>query len=361
MVLPTQKILFIVHHRLNRSPGQRFRFEMFLDDLSNRNVQFVISNLISEKDDAVFYGKGKLLGKLWVVVKAFFIRVYDVFRAKNYESIYIYREAFFFHGVFFERLFSLLCKKVIFDFDDAIWLPEVSEGNKAFAFLKNPNKTKKIISLSNKVIVGNNYLKEYALQFNKEVFVIPTVVDTSYHCPKSTKPTSTKVCIGWTGTSSTLKHLLKIETVLQTVQASFGDKVFFKIIADKTPNISGIDLIFKKWCPQSEIEDLQDFDIGIMPLPNDPWSKGKCGFKAIQCMALGIATIVSPVGMNTDLIQDRLNGFWADSDEEWIRILSELIENASLREKTGAAGQETVIEHYSKQAWSASFCDLLLQ
>ena len=240
---------------------------------------------------------------------------------------------------------------MILDFDDSIWLKDVSKGNRKFAFLKRPGKTSRIIQLADSVIVGNEYLANYSRKFNPRVFVIPTTIDTSYYVPLSDRCIDRKpVCIGWTGSSTTLKHFALAIPVFKHLKRKYGESVNFLMISDEfyQEEVDGLEKL--RWVREREVSDLQKIDIGIMPLPDDDWSKGKCGFKGLQYMALEIPTVMSPVGVNADIVQDGENGFLADGHDEWVEKLSWLIESREMREKLGKAGRKTVVEHYSVEA-----------
>lgn len=343
------RVLLLVLHRKGRSPGQRYRIEQHLPFFKEKGIEINISPLIkSEEEDLIFYDKGKVLAKVYIGLKAIFRRLRDYLRRNEFDHIFIFRDAFFF-GTFFERLFSLSKAKIIFDFDDAIWLQDKNPNQGFFQRLKNPEKTDKITSIADHVIVGNEYLRSYAKKYNDNVSIIPSTIDFSTY-GSVTKNENEKVCIGWTGSFSTIKHFETILEALKEIGKKYGDGVYFKLIGD--PKYVNEDLKLKgtKWQAETEAQDLIELDIGLMPLPDDEWSRGKCAMKGLQYMALEIPTIMSPVGVNKDIIQDGENGFLASTQEEWIEKLSLLIENAALRKKMGKAGYETVKESYSVEA-----------
>jgi glycosyltransferase involved in cell wall biosynthesis len=339
------KVLFICNHRPNRSPGQRFRFEQYLNHLAENGITYDLSFILNEKDDKVLYLKGKYLQKALIFIKSYFIRFKDLLRANQFDIIFIYREAILTRSTIFEYLLSKTKAKLILDFDDAIWLPNISEQNKKLEWIKNYDKTSQIAKLADTVIVGNAFLKNYALNYNNSVIIIPTTIDTSYHVPF--KKTKESICIGWTGTSTTIKHFELIIPVLKKLKEKYGQKIYFKLIGDANFKSSEIEIKTMPWKLETEIEDLQEIDIGIMPLPDDEWSKGKCGFKGLQYMSLEIPTIMSPVGVNTEIIEDGKNGLLASSEKEWINKLSSLIESEELRIRLGKEGRKTVLEKYS--------------
>lgn len=360
--LKRKRILYIVQHRLGRSPGQRFRCEQYLSFLQESGFDITYSNIISEKDDQTFYSSGKYLQKLLIVAKTFMTRFRDLSRAKDSDIVFIYREAIMLGSLFFEKKLKKKKAKIIFDFDDSIWLNDVSDGNKNLSWLKNPSKTAEICRLADLVIVGNQYLADYAKQYNDKVAIVPTTIDTAYHSSTATQPKET-VCIGWTGTTTTLKHFRTIEPILLRLKEKYGDKICFRLINNVAYSNSALGLETTFWDKDKEIQQLEAIDIGIMPLPNDKWSKGKCGFKGLQYMALGIPTIMSPVGVNTDIIQHRKNGFLAETDDQWFEVLSELIDDKQLRQNIGSQGRKTVVERFSvnsqKQKYVALFHNLI--
>ena len=309
-----KKVLFICLHRPGRSPSQRFRFEQYLDHLNANGYQCNISWLLSASDDKFFYSKGKILRKGMIVLKSIWKRIHDVLKASNYDIVFVQRECFMLGTSFFEKKFAKR-SKLIFDFDDSIWIQNISEANKIFSIFKNARKTKTIIQAADLVFAGNNYLADFARQFNKNVVIVPTTIDTDLFKPVKKYPNE-KICIGWSGSLTTIEHL---ET-----------------------KIKALGMI-----KNTEVQDLSEFDIGIMPLPDTEWAKGKCGLKGLSYMALGIPTIMSPVGVNSEIITDNINGFLAESDEEWVEKLSLLIDSFELRQKLGNAGCKTVEEKFS--------------
>ncbi|MEQ8624340.1 MAG: glycosyltransferase family 4 protein [Vicingaceae bacterium] len=343
------KVLFIANHRLNRSPGQRFRFEQYLGFLKENGFECTISNIISEKDDKYLYSKGNYLKKTLIALKSWWIRLKDLARANEFDIIFIYREALLTPSTYFESQFEKSKAKVIFDFDDAIWLDNVSAANKSLSRLKKPSKTNTILTLADLVFVGNQYLAEYALKYNTNVKIVPTTIDTSYHVPAE-KQEKDFITIGWTGTQTTLKYLKAIETVFIKLKGKYREKLKFKIICDQQWKSDQVEIEFVKWEKTKEIEQLQSIDIGIMPLEDDEWSRGKCGFKGLQYMALEIPAVLSPVGVNTDIINHSNNGFLANSPSEWIEIISQLIEDEGLRKRMGENARKTIIQRYSVEA-----------
>ncbi len=262
-------------------------------------------------------------------------------------------------GTLFERVFQESKASLVFAFDDSIWLQDENHGQSISQKLKKPEKTNTIISLCDIVIAGNEYLSSHAKQFNENVVIIPTTIDLKEYNPTKVEKSSGGVCVGWSGSFTTIKHFESAFEALRIVKEKFSKRVYFKVIGDGNYTNSELNIQGLPWQKHSEIEDLCAIDIGIMPLPDDDWSKGKCGLKGLQYMALSIPTIMSPVGVNSDIIEDGVNGLLAGSVDDWVEKLSLLIENEELRKKLGKAGRETVVRDYSveanKEKWLSVF------
>lgn len=344
------KVLVISDHRLMRSPSQRYRYELYISFLEKKGYQFTFSPIITESDDKVFYSKGKVFLKALITLKSFFIRFKDWMRYNKFDIIFIQREALFVGSTFFERKAAQSKAKVIFDFDDSIWLMDTSPENVKYEFLKNPDKAKTNFKNADLVIAGNNYLAEYAKQYNNNTIIIPTTVDCEIHKPMPELRGKSPIVIGWSGSISTVKHFEAFVPVLLKLKSKYKDRISFKLLGE--PNYYNKDLNLKgdKWTQENEVAELNKMDIGIMPLPDDKWANGKCGLKGLTYMACGIATVMSPVGVNKEIIKNGVNGFLANTEEEWINCLSQLIESNQLRLKLGDAGRQTVIDKYSVDA-----------
>lgn len=352
------RILFIAAHRPARSPSQRFRFEQYFDFFRQHGFEYDFSYLISEKDDAIFYQPGNLHNKLYIFFKSAFKRWKNINQSSVYDIIFIQREAFMTGSTFFENQFKKSKAKIVFDFDDAIWHFDISEANKKFGWLKDPSKTAKIISMSDLVIAGNKYLADYARHHNDNVVVIPTTIDTDEYKMVSAKPSGKPICIGWSGSITTIKHFEYALPFLKKLKSKFGNHICFKVIGDENYSNRELGVQGIKWNLNTEIEDLSEIDIGIMPLPDDEWAKGKCGLKGLQYMALEIPSVMSPVGVNTEIISDGINGFLAKDENEWVEKISLLIENPELRKKMGAEARKTVEERYSVNSQKERYLEL---
>jgi glycosyltransferase involved in cell wall biosynthesis len=353
-----KKILFIASHRPGRAPGQRFRFEQYFEFLEQHGFECELSFIISADDDKKLYQKGHYLQKYGIHRRAVAQRNTDAKRANEFDIIFIFREALITGSIKFEKLFRQSKAKIVFDFDDAIWKLDVSDANRMFSFLKNPGKTAEIIALSDIVFAGNNYLAEYAGKFNKNVAIVPTTIDTAEYIPVSHPKNPAKIIIGWSGSITTIKHFEFALPFLEILKNKFGDKIEIKVIGDANYVNEKLGVKGIGWNKENEIRELSTFDIGIMPLPDDEWANGKCGLKGLQYMALNIPTLMSPVGVNSEIVQPGVNGFLPSNTDEWVENIETLIADPELRIRMGNAARKTVEEKYSVNAWKEKYLEL---
>ena len=297
------------------------------------------------------YGTSLLLKLIYLVL--FTIRrKFHIIEALFYESIFIHREIMPLGPPINEWFLNLMGKRIIYDFDDAIWMSNVSDVNSKFDFVKSYYKVKYIIKWADLVTVGNSFLGDYAKQFNNNVKILPSTVDMiNIHNQTHEFNASDKLIIGLTGSHTTAsKYLPLMENVLKDLMEKFPLK--FVVISNQKPSFDIPNLEYIKWNSRTEIDDLIQFDVGIMPLGDNDWEKGKCSFKAIQYMALGIPTVLSPKGNNIEVVSDGIDGLFACSEEEWKSKLTQLIVNPDLRRQIGKNGQKTIKEKYSLESKS---------
>ena len=342
------KVLAIVPNIYDTSPGQRFRLEQWENILMEKDVEITYSPFETAELREILYQNGYTLKKMQAVLRNMNRRRSEVKSLKEFDLVYIFREAAIFGLAWFERKIANSGVPMIFDFDDAVFVAYKSPSNGYLSYLKFPNKIGEICKLSAHVMAGNQYLADYAKQFNENVTIVPTTIDTEKYRVVEKEENPEIITIGWSGSFSTVQHLDTIRKVFQELAKE--EKYRLRVIGTPDYKFLGVETEAIQWKSATEIEDLQKIDIGVMPLPDDQWSKGKCGLKALQYMALGIPTICSPVGVNSTIIQDGENGFIADGKDEWIEKLKKLLHSFELRKKFGLAGRKTVEESYSAKS-----------
>jgi len=356
------KILFLTPYAQGESPSQRFRFEQYINGLSEKGHQYTQQSFLSAHDSRLFFSTGNRLKKIFALTTGFLKRIYILTLLPTFEVVFIHREATPVGPPVIEWIIRFIFRKrIVFDFDDAIWTTDRVDENLLIRILKWRSKVSAICRWSYKVSAGNEYLAAYARQFNSNVVINPTTIDTLHrHNPSlfSQKKDQGKINIGWTGSHSTLVYLNKIEKILQRIESENGE-VNFIVIANQKPTLNLRSLVFMPWKEETEILDLLTLDIGIMPLPDDTWAKGKCGFKALQYMALKIPCVISPVGVNSIIVEHGVSGFLANSEDDWYHYITHLIADHKLRETIGEAGRQRITSYYSVIANTSNFLGLL--
>jgi glycosyltransferase involved in cell wall biosynthesis len=253
-----------------------------------------------------------------------------------------------------EELISKSPRGVIFDFDDAIWLRYPSNGDS--------NPIAKIIRASRAVVVGNEYLASYAKLYNPNVYIVPTPIDTLRIRPGQPSFHDGLFRIGWTGSASTLSYLYELVPVFEKLR-SLSDRIILSVICDKQPKTSlGLPVEFLQWSPQNEVMGLQLFDVGIMPLPDNGWTRGKCSFKLLQYLAAGLPAVVAPVGMNIEVLgKNTARGIMARTVDEWLDALQLLYREPQLRQELGTTGRKHVEEHFDLRIHAEKLARIIRQ
>ena len=224
--------------------------------------------------------------------------------------------------------------KVIFDFDDAIMF----RSSSPYRSIGRAIKFGTIVKCADKVIAGNSYLKNLAESYTdpEKIYILPTPLDLSKYRQKDYSMENDQVTLGWIGSKSTLRYLKELIPVFNKLGERY-ENVSLKIVANAFLDCDTIEVEKKEWSYEDEVSDLLSFDIGLMPLDDTPWSRGKCSFKLIQYIAVGLPSVCSPVGMNREIIENGENGLWANDLSEWETQLIKLIEDRKLRRKMGLA------------------------
>jgi glycosyltransferase involved in cell wall biosynthesis len=314
----------------------RQRLLQYVPALAEAGFQIDVKPLLDDDYVAalasgVAYPKSRLLG-------AYPRRFADLRRAQEYDVLWVYAELFPRLPSLFEALAIKAGPPVIYDIDDAFF-----HEHERSALLRD--KLKPLIAGAAAVSAGNAYLADYARRWNPNVHIVPTTVDTDAYVPAALRPDRPPV-IGWIGSPSTWAYVRPYLPVLADLCAG-GRARFLAVGAGKgahTDLFNGMEL--RDWAEHREIADVQAMDIGIMPLPDEPWARGKCGYKLIQYMACGLPVVASPVGVNCEIVNEE-NGLLATSDDEWSGGLLNLIENVDLRRMMGKRSRTRAVVDYS--------------
>lgn len=344
----------------------------FLPYLKSRGIECDVAPFISSELFREIYRRGRTVPKAAGIARSVLGRVVDAMRATRVDVVYVSREAMLFGPPVIEWLISKVARcPMVFDFDDAIFVSYLSPTyGRVASWLKSPSKLSRILAMSAHIIAGNEYLASYARRHNRRVTIVPTVVDTELFAGASplSRPRADRAgkgacapknpVIGWIGSHSTAQYLDLIAPALQ--QFSRRRRFIFRVIgAGRDVNIPGVEVENRPWDMATEIRDFQDLDIGVYPIRDDEWARGKCAFKAIQYMAAGAPCVSSPVGMTREVIRHGVNGFLADSTEEWVHCLDLLLGDGSLRDRLAREGRITIEEKYSLKTHAPRLANVL--
>lgn len=350
-------VLFMVPYPTGKAASQRFRFEQYYGILTQAGIRYDIKPFMTEATWDILYLPGRFIQKGLGILAGLLRRFFLLFKLSGYDYIFIHREATPIGPPFFEYIAAKwLKKKIIYDFDDAIWIPNYSEANSFFSFLKGYRNVKHICRWAYKVSCGNDYLCDFARQYNPNVVYNPTTIDTEGHHNRVRQHDNEPLVIGWTGSHSTIRYIREVVPVLQELEKT--RPFIFRVISDFHPEIELKSLDYVKWTKEREIEDLLSLNVGIMPLVDDKWAAGKCGFKALQYMALGIPALVSPVGVNTKVVDHGINGYVCDSPESWKQALEDLLNNRDTLKALSAATRRKIESAYSVRSNAPNFIAL---
>jgi glycosyltransferase involved in cell wall biosynthesis len=326
--------------------GCRFRVSQYIPYLASQGIDVTVSSFYSREFFQLVYRPGHYLRKSVALAGLLAKRWRILGELDRYDLVLLYREAIPIGPPLIERAIAKAGLPIVYDFDDAIFLPNVSEANRAISFLKSTSRPAEIIGFSRHVIVGNQFLGQYARRFNSNVSVIPTAVDTTKFVPRPrpARPADPLV-VGWIGSPTTFHYLESLAPVLQEVASRRPFRLRVSG-AGKPVRLPGVSVHEAPWSLQHEVELFSSCDIGIYPLADDDWARGKCGFKAIQFMACGVPTVAAAVGVNREIIRDGENGFLASTPAEWADKLERLLSDAALRERLGCASREIIDQRY---------------
>lgn len=339
--------------------GCRFRVAQYVPYLRDAGFDVTIRPFYTPEFFRLVYRPGHYARKAWSFARFTWRRLRELRELPRYDLVWLYREAVPAGPPAIESLIARSGVPMVTDFDDAIFLPSVSEANRIVGFLKYPGRVAAILRRSTHVVAGNSFLGAYARRHNQAVSVIPTVVDTTRFTPRSTpSPRGGELVVGWIGSPTTFPYLEAMGDVLREVARSRRFRLRVSG-AGRRVDIPGVPTDDVPWSLDREVELFNTCDIGIYPLTDDEWSRGKCGFKAIQFMACGVPVVAASVGVNREIILDGENGFLAATPGEWVEKLGRLLSDPALRARMAGAGRRTIEERYSLPVTAPKLAEVL--
>jgi glycosyltransferase involved in cell wall biosynthesis len=326
------KIRLLILLTKRQPPSSRLRMTACLDEFRGRGVEPEVLPIPSDP-----------LGRLKML-----------FRARSADAIILQKKTSF--KLYELKLLQRANANIIFDMDDAVMFHELEHGQPLTG--KNLLKFLRTINHCKGVVAGNDFLARFAEPNCSKVLVLPTPIDTGLYRPKDCSEQSARVCVGWLGVAGNLRYLDELAPVFVRLAEKYPG-FYLKIVSNRFVDIPGVPIEKELWNLESEQASLRSFDIGIMPLDDSLWARGKCGYKLLQYMGVAVPVVASPVGINTEFVQDGVNGFLARNHEEWFRYLSQLIESREQRVALGRQGECRVRESYSRHAYVARYSDFI--
>jgi glycosyltransferase involved in cell wall biosynthesis len=357
--MPPLSVCALVPYPPDTAPSQRFRIEQWLPHLRDHGIRVELFPFADARLGRLLHQHGHWVGKGLATAAAFARRLRHCLLASRYDVILVHRAVCLAGPALLECLLRLTGRPLLFDFDDAIFLLHTTAANRRWGWLKWPGKTATLCRLSTHVLAGNSYLADYARRHNPRVTVIPSSVDVARYQPVLREARGARVVVGWTGSSTSQTYLELFAPMLRELLRRHD--VELRVHSDREPALPGVPFVWRPWSPQTEVEELSAFDVGIMPMPDDPWTCGKCAMKALLYMALGIPAVCSAVGTNCEVIRHGENGLLAWTDEDWLANLGALIADPALRQRLGTAGRRTVEDAFSAQVCAERFAAVVRQ
>ena len=346
------RVLFLTKYTAT-GPSSRYRVIQFLPFLDARGIAYDVHSLHDEH-----YLTQRYAGRSttpWYLARRVGARLASLLRARAYDVVFIQKELFPHALDLPELALSLAGVPTIVDLDDAIHLfYENASG------WKRPlrDKIPRVLSRASLVLAGNRYLEEYARRFSENVQFFPTVVDTDRVSAGEPRASATPV-VGWMGTPETVRYLHDLSAVLADVAQQAPIELL--VVGAEAPALRGVRTQSKRWSEREEVADLHNMDIGVMPLADDEWSRGKCSLKLLQYMSAGVASVSSPRGSAPEILHSGETGFLASNADEWRRALLQLATSAEARRTLAMKARARVVADYSLRAWGPRFADAIEQ
>jgi glycosyltransferase involved in cell wall biosynthesis len=278
------------------------------------------------------------------VARHYFRRIRTLTELTGYDVLWVEYELLPWIPWLVEARFLPKGLPLVVDYDDAIFHKYDRHQSALVRWLLG-RKIDRVMASATTVVAGNHYLADRASAAGARlVEVLPTVVDLERYHVADQEENSHALSVGWIGSPSTARYLDRLQTVAESIARSHGAK-FFAVGAP--PNLCSPPFIARDWSEETEVDQLRSFTIGIMPLVDQHWERGKCGYKLIQYMACGLPVVASPVGVNSEIVRHGVDGFLASNDEDWTRAIDQLLANPALRADMGRAGRARIAERYS--------------
>jgi glycosyltransferase involved in cell wall biosynthesis len=339
------EVLALIPYMHGYTPGQRSSIELWEKILKPAGINLHFEAFETPRLREVRPKKGHYIPKTVEMARGVIDRLKLLKSLDQYDAVFVYREAALIGPAFLEKTIAKRGKPIVYMLDDPLYVPYVSSSSGYLSYLKFFGKVADICRVSKVIIANSTHHKEYAEQYNKNVYLVPSIVDTAQYYPSDEPKGNGKICVGWSGSYTTIGNLSVVADALRILSDRVDHKVH--LIGSTEVNLQGVDYTAQNWRAETEVADLQKIDIGIVPLVETEWTKRKFNMKVAQFMALGIPPVCTPLGDNPFIIKEGVNGFLASSTSEWVDHIQTLIEDHELRQRMSRNAIETARKHYS--------------
>ncbi len=343
-----KRLLVICPHPVNMVPGQRLKYEQYFDHWRENGYHVEVSAFMTRRFQDIVYQPGRIPEKLFWVVWGYLRRIGDLLRLRRYDGVYVFLWVTPLGPPLFEWLFSIMSRRIVYDIDDMVFLGHSSEANRFMQILKGRRKMTHLMRKADHVIVCTPHLEAFVNRYNVQTTDISSTIDTERYLPVNTYADDRPLTLGWSGSHSTAKYLHLLDDALRELAGEIDFRL--KVIGDPTFSVEGVGVDAQAWAEPTEVQDLQEIDIGLYPLPDEEWVLGKSGLKALQYMALGIPTIATDVGAIRRIIDHGTNGLLVSDPNGWTEAILRLAKSQELRRSMGLAGRGTVVDRFSVRA-----------
>jgi glycosyltransferase involved in cell wall biosynthesis len=341
------RVLTLVPSQKGHSPGQRGSIELWEKVLRPAGIDLDYAAFETDKLRQILYTSGNQFGKAMEMVRGYINRIGILKTLDEYDAVFVYREAALLGPAFLEKRIARK-KPIIYELDDPLFVPYRSPSNGYLSYLKFFGKIKDILRISKVVIVNSTPIREYAEQFNSNIWQVPSIVDTDKFVYEPFAENGGRICIGWSGSPTTLKNIKLIERSLQEISRAGECDLHF--IGGEKFDLEDVKYTAQKWNAATEVEDLRKMQVGLVPLPQNSWNPYKFIMKTAQYMSLGIVPVGTPMASNPEVIRHGENGFLAANDEEWVECMNILITDEHLRRQMSERAAADALAKYSLEA-----------
>jgi L-malate glycosyltransferase len=339
-----KRLAAMVPYVLGVDGGQRIRIESWTRHLEQSGWRVDFYPFEDPALHAVLYRPGRRLVKGRHLVSCYLRQLRRILGGPRCDCVYIYREAALIGPALLERCTARFGVPIVYDINDPVFIPHRGGVNGAFTLLKFSRKTHTIFRLSHQIIANNSRLASYASSFSSSVTVIPDCIDTDRYQQKVPESNGV-VRLAWIGSHSNTPNLVLLQEPLRRIQSAHRAPLHF--IGAGEVGLSGVEINIIPWSASTEVGDLQACDIGLVPLVDGGWNHWKSPFKLMQYMAVGLPVISSRIGPAIEMIEDGVNGFLVETEDEWYDRLELLVTDAALRHRMGRAARATAVEKFS--------------